>query len=344
MKKRLFCNWVLGVLVGTFLIAITSPLFVRSYSALQIDPVRNVPVHLRGEHYRWRSEGYATTRIGVMGMPGGPMIIPETSSENEMRVALWGDSQAEGVCVADSNKLHRQLERMAQQAGLRLTVFPMARSGDDLNDWLYQIPRVDSKLDIDVQLLLIAELSDLAGPVSGKPSDLDLPANRNSIAKSYPAFLIEAIRRIVRHPDDTPRSLRFGLGPITSIMPPTESIRVGLKSDWKSVAKSIEAATNKQVIIVYAPNIPVGFLVGEGKTEVDHSVLALKNELTASGIGFIDARGPLRRSAAANRWPHGFHNGQFGVGHLNAVGYEVIAKNVVQLFEQSDNRVARIAD
>ncbi|TWU35807.1 hypothetical protein Q31b_52420 [Novipirellula aureliae] len=349
MKQRLFRNWVLGGLVGTFLIAATSPLFVRSYLLFEIDSIRKVPVLVRGEHYRWRREGYATTRIGAMGMPGGPMVIPQRTSDAELRIALWGDSQAEGVCVADSKKLHRQIQQLAEQAGMQLTVLPLGRSGDDLSDWLSQIPRVDSKLDIDMHLILIAELSDLAVPVPEEESvpdvELALPTNRSRIAEACPAFFIEAIRRTIRNPDDTPRTLRFGVGPVADTLPHSESRQVGPKSGWKTIAKSIEATTDERVLIVYAPNIPIGFSVGGDVAEEALSIQTLKNELEANGIGFVDTRGSLLRSAATNRWPHGFHNGQFGVGHLNDVGYERIAADVVDFFRaKGAPTFSRIAD
>ena len=38
----LLWRWVLGVAIGTLLIAVTSPLFLRSYLPLNADPVRGV--------------------------------------------------------------------------------------------------------------------------------------------------------------------------------------------------------------------------------------------------------------------------------------------------------------
>ncbi len=105
-------------MVGTGIIALTSPLFVRSYLRLRVDPVRGVWT-LPPEHvYRWRSEGYADTWIGPLGMPGKRSL--PGGDDRTIRVALWGDSQAEGVCVADDQKIDAQAQRIA---GQQLSVF-----------------------------------------------------------------------------------------------------------------------------------------------------------------------------------------------------------------------------
>ena len=106
--RRLILAWIVGSLVGTAVIAITSPLFVRSYVPLTADPVRGVWTLPEGHAYRWRSEGYADTRIGPLGMPGKTSLGPR--KPDCLRVALWGDSQAEGVCVGDHQKIFAQAE------------------------------------------------------------------------------------------------------------------------------------------------------------------------------------------------------------------------------------------
>ncbi|MGB1816105.1 MAG: hypothetical protein ACPHJ3_12185, partial [Rubripirellula sp.] len=48
-------RWLLGVVVGTCLIAGTSPFFLRSYLPLNADPVRGVWTLPPDSEYRWRS-------------------------------------------------------------------------------------------------------------------------------------------------------------------------------------------------------------------------------------------------------------------------------------------------
>ena len=154
--RRLIGSWLAGMLVGTGIIAVTSPLFVRSYLPLHADATRGVWTLPPEQLYRWRSEGYADTRVGPLGMPGRQGIPPR--KEGVLRVALWGDSQAEGVCVADQQKLFAQAEAIAEG---RLQVFPLARSGEDAADWLTQMPAVEQALDLDMHVLLVVDLEDL---------------------------------------------------------------------------------------------------------------------------------------------------------------------------------------
>ena len=145
ITRRLIGSWLTGVLVGTGLIAATSPWFVRSYLPLHADPTRGVWTLPPDHWYRWRSEGYADTYVGPLGMPGKPTIPP--TRPGVLRVALWGDSQAEGVCVADREKLFAQAEAIA---GGRMQVFPSARSGEDAADWLTQMPAVEAPRSISI--------------------------------------------------------------------------------------------------------------------------------------------------------------------------------------------------
>ena len=105
----LLCRWAVGIALGTGLIAVSSPLFVRSYLPLNADPVRGIWTLPSGTEYRWRSEGYANTSIGPHGMPGKKVLQSQARSKPSevhgfqsdsvdpnaaVRIALWGDSQA----------------------------------------------------------------------------------------------------------------------------------------------------------------------------------------------------------------------------------------------------------
>jgi hypothetical protein len=67
---RLVRRWSVGFLIATLLVGVSSPWFVRSYVPREWSDRRGVLVLQPGAQYRWRSEGYATTRIGPLGMPG----------------------------------------------------------------------------------------------------------------------------------------------------------------------------------------------------------------------------------------------------------------------------------
>ncbi|TWT79378.1 hypothetical protein CA13_07780 [Planctomycetes bacterium CA13] len=337
MTKLLVAKWFIGAVVGTALVAVSSPLFVRSYVPSRIDSLRQVVVPANGHQYRWRSEGYATTRIGPHGMPGLEQL-PAQKKPSEIRLAIWGDSQAEGVSVEDRFKLHSQIEPLARTEQLNVVALPLARSGDDLGDWLAQIPRVEEPLGVDAHVLFIAELSDLTDfvPVAINKSTL---VTQNQLASTVPSFVIQAARNALQHPDGTQKRFRFSLGPVRRSEPRLVPALVKeVDGDlWHQVAERIRLATGKDVYIVYAPVLPAivtsGAHVPKSRIERadlnDQSFRKLRQSAMEFAINVIDVRPDLIASADANRWPHGFHNGRIGEGHLNATGYRVVAKKIV---------------
>ena len=123
------------------------------------------------------------------GDAGKTSIRPD---QEQTRVALWGDSQAEGVCVNDAQKIFAQAQQLSQG---EIEVFPLTRSGEDVADWLTQFPAVEKELNIDVHVLLIVDLPDLLTtsevPVP-PPTQADTAQANAAIAAKLPAFVIQA--------------------------------------------------------------------------------------------------------------------------------------------------------
>ncbi len=327
--RRLIATWMIGSIIGTALIAVTSPLFVRSYRAMPVDEVRRVHTLPPGSTYRWRSEGYANTRVGPLGMPGKNFV--GTPSQSAKQVALWGDSQAEGVGVTDHRKLFAQMEQLS---GKKLEVFPLARSGDDVSAWLAQIPRVEDKLQIDHHVLLVADLPDLLS-VNQPSDDLDpVPVRTRP-----PAFLIQAVRNLVTGADGTTRRrLRFSLGPVAE---PSTGVSNqptnGNHASWTTVIQRLRDVTSKPIWILYAPPSPQ-IIGGRARFDDAASDQLAQLQLAAEGssVRVINLHPRLCDSAREGRWPRGFHNGQIGAGHLNGDGYAVIAKAFVKAIGLED--------
>jgi hypothetical protein len=337
LSLRRLGNWIVGMLVGTLIIALTSPLFVRSYLPLQIDPVRGVWTLPPQHTYRWRSEGYANTFIGPLGMPGRRTLPP--GDPRSLRIALWGDSQAEGVCVTDDLKLHAQIER---DSGGTCSVFPLARSGEDAAVWLTQMPQVERQLGVDAHLILVVDLPDLLSapmaPVRPIPGD----RARTSIAASLPAFVIQSARNLLREADQqTPRKLRFSVGPPARLgegVGSDEDIVSQRAEDsndpWREAIDAIRAATKLPVVIVYAPHAPQ---IVSGRAQLTNTAesdsVAMQAAATTRGLTVIDMSDPFRDAVKAGIWPRGFHNGYIGSGHLNSDGYQIIARRVAEAIE-----------
>ena len=337
--RRLVSTWIFGAIVGTLVIAISSPLFVRSYTPLHADAVRGVWTLPEGQTYRWRSEGYADTQIGPHGMPG-KTSVPEPV-EGTIRVALWGDSQAEGVCVGDQQKLFAQAQQLSgrQFSGPRLEVFPLARSGEDAADWVTQMPVVERQLAIDLHVLLIVDLPDLIAAAAAPlppPSESDVARAKGAIAARFPAFMIQAARNLLTDSDQTRRKLRFSIGPARQERPRSSAARVDSEIDWLSPAAAIRRVSDRPIVILYAPMSPQ--IIGRAVVFEDAwaaNFAAMKAAAEAVGLHVVDAGPQLRQAARHGRWPRGFHNGVIGNGHLNAVGNSVVASLLVNAaFEQ----------
>lgn len=363
--RTLLWRWVLGAAVGTSLIAATSPLFLRSYLPLNADPVRGVWTLPPDSEYRWRSEGYADTSIGPFGMPGKTTGLASNSGpprerseklqqtqESVLQIALWGDSQAEGVSVDDADKLFAKIE--SESSG-DLNVYPLARSGEDAADWVTQIPRVEKQFGIDQHVILVVEPADLLAAVEApvaSPSASDATTADAALAAKLPAFVIQAARNVLREPDGaTPRRLRFAVGPESGASVPIvaesksqDSRQTGssMQSDgslsrdgstlWLDALTAIRNATELPVVLLYAPLAPH---IADGKIRwqdpTADQFLSLQKAAEALGISVVDARDELRNSVASDgRWPYGFHNGLIGSGHFNQVGYQVLAARLVE--------------
>ncbi|MDB4807723.1 hypothetical protein OAH22_02580 [bacterium] len=354
-------RWLLGAVAGTCLIAVTSPLFLRSYLPLNADPVRGVWTLPPDSEYRWRSEGYADTSIGPLGMPGKTTGL-ENSSErlaeqlgtveqtkiSPLQIALWGDSQAEGVSVGDADKLFAKIESMS---GGDLNVYPLARSGENAADWVTQMPRVEKQLGIDQHVILVVEPADVLAAVDApvaSPSPKDVSAANSALAAWLPAFVIQAARNVLREPDSvTPRRLRFAVGPVSDVSypraknSPTESSENSGDSPsrddfakWSRALTAIRNATQLPVVFLYAPLSPQ---IIDGKIRwqdpTADQFLLLQQAAEELKMSVVDARDELRNSVASDgRWPHGFHNGRMGTGHLNQVGNQVLAAKLVEGF------------
>lgn len=335
ITTKLCFRWVVGAMVGTAMIGLTSPLFVRSYLPLEVSETRGVWVLSPGKTYRWRSEGYANTKVGEHGLPGKTTI---SGNGDGFRVALWGDSQAEGVAVADDEKLFAAMQKASNSA---LDVYPFTRSGEDAADWITQMPRVETHWEIDAHVFLIVELSDLLSANDAPlppPSNSDVAAGQAALAARVPAFVIQAARNLLTETDGvSPRRLRFSVGPVTqksasSGSQSKEASANGETTDWNLIAKTIRAASEKPIFLIYAPKTPMilgGVVTDSTTSREEMEFLMMRHAAEAARIHVLDVREELEQSATNGRWPHGFHNGRFGSGHLNAHGYQVIAASVV---------------
>ena len=319
--------WLAGIVVGTLGIALTSPLFVRSYVPRTFDSARGVEVLQPGQSYRWRREGHATTMIGPHGMMGRTSL-PDTK---RFTIALWGDSQAEGVCVPDEQKLWRQLQDRWNETEPIVEVLPLAQSGQTAVDWIAQMDAVERNLSVDAHLILLTEISDLADSYNAITASESPRKPPRPWMDVVPDFMVHAGRRLLIDPQTgTTRQLRFGWGPMDSAANDSNENSIMDPDDIVSVIQRLRQASSLPIWIAYAPERPQLFY---DRILLDDPQAAAVQELEIAcqsrGIVFIDVRQPLIDVAQEDAtFPHGFHHGRIGSGHLNATGYRVLSKTI----------------
>ena len=310
-------RWGLGGVLGTALFLSLSPIFTRSYlpNAIHRGRVTLPPGHL----YRWRSEGYADTAIGPYGMPGRTAVTaPRDQTDDCTRVALWGDSQTEGVAVPDRDKLFAAMMRAS--AG-RLDVYPLAISGDALGDWIAGMRWAERTLAIDRHAILICQTDDL---LDLSPPPPPTPGRLGGLTARLPAAVVQAARHALTNPNGSPRRWRFAVGPPAPT--PTLISRPRRPELDESLAK-LRGASNLPIDLIYAPLAPQ-IIQGRIQTLAPDAALAAQAQRSARKhhLGWIDTTAALAHQFQTGPAPHGFHNGHPASGHLNRHGYRAIAQ------------------
>lgn len=339
MVAPMAVRWCAGLLIGTLLFWAASPLFVRSYQARVFDPVLKHWCYPEGTSYRWRSEGYATTSIGPHGMAGRTLLA---FPARQHVIALWGDSQAEGVSVADDKKLWSALQSTLSDSFAKpAAVLPLGHSGEDAADWVRKFRSAESTLAVESHYLLVCELKDLHSLAEQK-NDLpieSLSAHSDSRWLDTTAdFVLHAARGLLIDPaTERVRRLRFQIGPPEKSSPFATPNAQGQRraeimpppSNLAGIASALAGATEKPLTVIYAPNLPV-IMAGQLRVKDDRAIeyQMLAEQLDQVGIPVVDCRDTFRRAAIEGRFAHGFHNGLIGSGHLNAHGYQLIAEEV----------------
>ena len=326
-------SWVAsGWFVATIWVGLSSPFFVRAY--LPNETHLGISVPAPGSIYRWRSEGFSNTHIGPLGMPGRRTLPPSGTKA----WALWGDSQAEGLPVADEKKLFAQVQRRTSRP-----VLPLGRSGDGLGDWIAQWPELEKAVPIETHCVLVVDFPDLLDLAPPTPPT---PGRLGGLTARVPAFVVHATRNVLTEADGSPRRLRFLPGPVPRSSETTDfkladapemdeasPVTASQIAAIRQSIKRIAAATTRPVKFIYCPPRPI-IVHGQWVREDPHAAAAkvfadlLADHPEASRLAWIDMTDAFAESVRRGEIPLGFHNGEIGVGHVNEIGYRLIAEEI----------------
>ncbi len=335
-RGTLVRRWLIDLLGSWCIVWFAAPLALNSILVRdKIPELKSIGLRT-GDTVRWRSEGWATTQIGKYGLSG---YHPVTDVPV---IAIYGDSQVEGHCVNDADKICNQVSRIAEQrVGKAWDCVPLARSGADAKVWKHWLQQAEVLWQPRWHLWIVTELSDLTIDESDQPMTHDIWAapspNWIRLASDWQAESLFTIARRLAWDSSTgqSRQLRFTLGKVSLASKPIESPDATEKVAEHVPAKTIQqlqslnAQLQGRLVILYSPAVPTVHPAVRFDAP-DPMWDDLKIQIGDS-VQLIDLRPEYARLWQEKRqMPRGFHNGQPYSGHLNSAGNAVIAQVIVE--------------
>ena len=338
-SPRIVRQWLIGIVGSWACIWLLGPWLVNSILVRVHDPAMNVITLREGDLIRWRSEGWANTLVGPHGRPGWK---PNQASSC---IVIWGDSQVEGFCVDDPDKICNQIVRIAQAKQRQsIDCIPLGRSGTDATDWSRLTGPADALWKPFAHVWIITELADLIAFAdrTDRTSDAGSRWQAESpmpvlVAKATHAdAAFQAARNLVLDPTTgTRRSLRWTIGPVNDAIDsgsPSMSLHDETKvfQTVQEQLKQLDQRIDERLILVYAPSVPriMGGIVEDHPDDAAWESFA--SLIAGTTIMAIDMRGTfIDRWASDEKLARGFHNGTPSFGHLNAFGNQLIAEAIV---------------
>ncbi len=342
-------QWLIGLFGSWLCVWLLGPWLVNSILVRVHDPVLQLMTLRERDLIRWRSEGWANTLIGPHGLPGW-----QPNQAND-KVVLWGDSQVEGFCVDDADKISNQVIKIASEKMLReIDCLPLGRSGSDAADWELQTPAVERLWHPIAHVWIVTELTDLMAldyPTATSVVDrwqTESPAPVLWAKRLHADALFQSIRNLALSPTTGGlRSLRWSVGPLPSQIVTIDSTnettqREANKYFAQAVIDRLLAADLKldhRLLIVYAPATPriLDKIVFEHPDDAAWEAMSLL--IQTNSIAVIDMR-----QVFIDHWSNkgelarGFNNGTPGFGHLNSIGNRLIATAIVEYLQGDEAR------
>lgn len=346
MKSSILINWLAGFIIATAGIWAMSPLTTDSPIVYVWDSALERYVAEAGV-YRKRSEGYATTHTGRLGING----IPDVTLVQGPKVAIWGDSYVDARHVADDRKMSQVASRLFRERfGKPITAVAIAMEGWSMADICHQLPRYEKLCGgFEAHVIVFNEFTDfdIGQPGRamtfrpGRPAHLAPngwhPRRQRLKAAVYESgcnFAWLLLRDLAQH-----RPLRFAPGKVRR---PAENSTVNspeepVSSEGRAqVLDALRATTERPILLVYVPALPGLYKGAVVDTEPFPSQLAeLKALAKSRGMGFIDIGPQLAEAPRRDgRFPRGFANTLIYAGHLNTLGHHIVAQAIVNALQQ----------
>lgn len=362
-------KWTAGGAISVVLIWIVTALFTNNIRLDEWSGALNQNVLSPGTVVRERKEGWASSHVGELGLIG--------SRSDELagspKVLIWGDSFVEAFHVADSAKMHRQLNVLLQgNGGPGGSSIAVGRRLSSVADYVFRIPEYEAVLPgVKLHVIHFHSLEDTfpdeypGARISlflSKPS-LHLERYddefRNKAAPAHPSGVRKAIYRhdlqfFSNLAKRLPQIVRLeGLRFAPGVFRPPAEREIHRRLDrffqdewvkteppveaWRFLLRELGAVTDVPIVFAYAPPVPTlmkGRIVLENpEKDLVAGFAAICRE---EGFGFVDFEEPfLRFHETTGRFPKGFHNTRPWEGHFNADGHRLAAGAIFDWIQQN---------
>lgn len=341
--------WLIGFIISGLFIWVVSAVFVNSLSSFVWDDVLEKYVYAPGSVIKWRSEGWADTRIGEHRFLKGEDRIAMSEAP---KFIYWGDSQVEALQLSNGRKAMGQFNAISK--GKPYYGLTVGAGGRRVADYYFGIPVYERSFpNIMGHVVLLSGLDDVmpgrrkdhayyqCDPWRLEPGHAAPP---NRMALTYAPF-VSAMQlggfydvykslmgyRFVFAPGQQEAKAGVDTGP-------APEKRCGEEDGWRYLLGELLRETDGFLVFVYCPYTP----------KLEQGAVSLKNpeedakELFARvcsemGVGFVDLSRTFNEFyRETGRLPRGFFNSPPGAGHLNADGQRLIAEALHEYFTEGN--------
>jgi hypothetical protein len=333
-------RWLGGFLLATALMGAGAWYWLDSIDPYVLDPVLGRLVPPPGHRHRFRSEGWAVTEYGRLGIAG----IPDLSTISAPKVAIWGDSFVEGMHVPDRYKLAQQFTQIWQARHTTRLVGVGIGGGDrSVADYYHLIPRYESVSPWICHCIVLASLRDVCPDEQSFRSlpEFQLVESRRSqpwpglrhwLKRWHLDFLWGPLWSLAGKKQNplTRNRIRFQPGPRPADgdrQSPRDLAQLADPAAWEFLLSALKMQTQRPILFVYIPRVPA---IEHGRViwtapEADQVPL-FSACCQRHGIGFLDlSQSFVDYNRQTGRFPRGFANSIPGRGHLNRHGHWLTA-------------------
>jgi hypothetical protein len=343
--------WACGFLIAFGLVIVLSPYFISSLRIYVWSPEIGDYVLNEGYVHRERSEGWAVTRYGPLGLSG----TSAGASASARTVMIWGDSFIEAHSVNDAQKVNHQVtEMLSQQGRTPITAVAVGHSYWSVADYYYNLPSYERLFHPICHFIVLAEhgLADLCpdgerflatpAPQFVRRAKVDVRKNRTMVWLRRRGLqdVVLAPWKAWDNVVQKSRCVRFSLGPRPSREPAElhdarRYLADGVDPNavvpsWIYALEMLRSHTAAPVVLVLVPEVPTlrnGSVCGVNPQSRYSERLA--DLCRQRGIDYLDLTKTLVGDyLATGRLSRGFDNGQPGCGHLNSRGHYLLSQQI----------------